>query len=277
MKQKNLVMLAPSFIAQFDYPEIVHQLKQLGYDKVVELTFGAKMVNREYHKILDKKENKNKFYISSVCSGITQFIDSQMPQFKANLIPVDSPMLAMAKICKKTFPNHKITFIAPCHFKKLEAEAMNKKLKKKLIDKVICFDELQLLIQKKKIKNNNPIHFDKFYNDYTKIYPLAGGLSKTAHLKGVLKKGEEVIIDGIESVKEFLNNKNKQERYKKVRFADINFCVGGCIGGPCITKKYSLEQKKARMKKYLAQAKLEDIPKSKEGLIKRAKGINFLK
>jgi len=52
-KIKMLAILAPSFVAEFDYPIILSQLKELGFDKVVELTFGAKMINREYHKQLE--------------------------------------------------------------------------------------------------------------------------------------------------------------------------------------------------------------------------------
>ena len=51
------------------------------------------------------------------------------------------------------------------------------------------------------------ILFDKFYNDYTKVYPLSGGLSKTANVDNVLKCNETKIADGIAEVIKFLNNK----------------------------------------------------------------------
>src|SRR4030043_218032 len=109
LKEKSVAMLAPSFVVDFSYPNIISQLKGLGFDKVVELTFGAKMINREYHKIL---EHSKELVISSVCPGIVETIKAKYPQYKKNLINVDSPMSATAKICRKIYPEHKnLSFI----------------------------------------------------------------------------------------------------------------------------------------------------------------------
>jgi iron only hydrogenase large subunit-like protein len=262
LKGKYLAMLAPSFIVDFPYPSIISQLKEIGFDKVVELTFGAKMINRDYHKLL---ENPDKILISSVCPGIVDFIKNKLPQYKKNLILVDSPMIAMAKICKKTYPHYKIVFISPCNFKKIEAE------NSKVVDYVIDYRELKELFLKHKIDSQkNGVCFDKFYNDYTKIYPLAGGLSKTAHLKGIVKKNEVKIIDGISEVVKFLEKPDK-----KIKFLDVNFCVGGCIGGPCISSKENLKKRKKKVLNYLKFSNKEDIPNTRLGLIEKAKNINF--
>jgi len=268
-KQKIVVMLAPSFVADFNYPEIIYQLRSLGFDKITELSFGAKMINREYHRILEECEkcNKKELYISSVCPGIVNFVKTRYPQYTKNLIGVASPMIATAMICKKFYPKHKVCFISPCEFKKQESESS-------FVDFCIDYNELRELINSKGKLNHKTrvfLGFDKFYNDYTKIYPLAGGLSKTAHLKGVLKPGEEVKIDGIHEVEKFLKNPKKE-----VRFVDVTFCKGGCLGGPCILNK-NLVDKKEKLMHYLELAKEEKIPKSKEGLIEKAKDINFLK
>jgi len=266
-KQKIVVMLAPSFVADFNYPEILYQLKSLGFDKITELTFGAKMVNHEYHRILEENEKKDKkLVIATVCPGIVNFIKTKYPLYTNNLIGVVSPMIATAMICRKIYPQHKVCFISPCQFKKQESN------ESEYVDFCIDYNEFRELIK----NNKNPIKktkagFDKFYNDYTKIYPLAGGLSKTAHLKGVLKPGEEVKIDGILKVEQFLKNPDK-----KVRFMDITFCVGGCLGGPCIINK-NISDKKEKLMHYLEVAKREKMPKGREGLIKEAEGINFTK
>lgn len=262
-KQKLVVMLAPSFAAEFEYPKIIHQLKELGFDKIVELTFGAKLVNREYHKIIKKSK---KLLIATVCPGIVEFICEKYPQYRKNLIPVDSPMIAMSKICKKIYPDYKTVFISPCQYKKLEAE------QNKEVDYVIDNLQLRKLFEKYNLRGNDrEIKFDKFYNDYTKIYPLAGGLSKTAHLKGILKPEETIKIDGIADVKKFLKNPDKN-----IRFMDVTFCKGGCIGGPCFSSR-DLVKKKTGVMHYMDLAEKECIPKSKKGLIKRAKGISFEK
>jgi iron only hydrogenase large subunit-like protein len=273
-KQKLVALLAPSFIADFDYPKIIYQLRALGFDKIMELTFGAKMINREYHKIL--KEQKNKLFISSVCPGIVETIKNKYPEYRKNLMPVLSPMTATARICKKIYPKHKTVFISPCQFKKIETNQSPEvdfvidylELRKLIEENKIEIDKKIKLLKKKKLKD---IGFDKFYNDYTKIYPLSGGLSKTAHLNQVLNPGEEVQIDGIIEVENLLQNPNK-----KVRFMDVTFCKNGCIGGPCVLNKDTTNKRK-RLMKYLNDSKKEKIGKEKKGIIKKASGINFSK
>ncbi len=262
LKGKYLAMLAPSFIIEFSYPSIISRLKKLGFDKVVELTFGAKMVNREYHKLLEKTK---KLVIASPCPGIVDTISSKFPEYKENLAKIDSPMEAMAKICKKNYPKHKVVFISPCYYKKIEAG------KSKYVDYVIDYKQLQELFLKYKIPEyNKKVYFDSFYNDYTKIFPTSGGLAKTAHLKGVIGKSEFKSLDGINNVVGFLKKPSKN-----VRFLDVLFCKGGCIGGPCISSKLSLKKRKGKVLHYLEISKEEDIPEQRKGLVEKAKDISF--
>jgi iron only hydrogenase large subunit-like protein len=261
-KSKLVAMLAPCFVAQYDYPEIITQLKDLGFDKIVELTFAAKIVNHEYHEILRKSKG---LMISSVCPGSVTTIKNQFPQFEKKLIRVYSPMIVMGKICKKFYPKHKCVFMAPCNFKKLEAQTTND------VDIAIGMNELQVLFDKYKIKPRklkNPPKFDMFYNEYTKIYPLAGGLSKTAHIKQILKEGESRNMDGVTRIIEFLKHPDK-----KVKFLDANFCIGGCIGGPLLTQNRTLEEKKKRVLDYVQKAMHEKIPEGEKGVLDKAKGI----
>ena len=269
--KKTIVLLAPSFVSVFDYPDIVIAIKKLGFEKVVELTFGAKMVNHEYHKLL----GKDKMLISTACPGITEFIKNNYPSLKSNLIEIDSPMIAMAKICKKNYPKYKTVFISPCNFKKQEAESS------KYVDYTIDYQQLKELLIKNNIslKHKKPGKFqifDSFYNDYTKIYPMAGGLSKTAHLKGVLNKDEVMVIDGVQKIKKYLDSYIKNPN-TKIKFLDINFCVGGCLGGPHTNTNVSISTKKKRLLKYLNLSKKEKIPEKNKGWIKKANGIKFEK
>jgi iron only hydrogenase large subunit-like protein len=263
LKEKYVALLAPSFVVDFNYPQIISALRQLGFYKVVELTFGAKMVNSEYHKIFGKTKG---FGIASVCPGVVETVKGKLPRYQRNLMPVDSPMIAMAKICKKTYPGCKTVFISPCNFKKAEAANSG------VVDYAIDYKELAEIIKTRGIRaKSKKERFDRFYNDYTKIYPVAGGLSKTAHLSDVLKPSETKVIDGIQDVINFLENPDKS-----IRFLDANFCKGGCIGGPCVNSKLPLLLRKKKVINYLKRARKEDIPESKKGLVSKAKGICFL-
>lgn len=268
LKEKCVIMLAPSFIVDFSYPAIIVALRKLGFDKIVEVTYGAKMVNREYHKMLKKK--RKEILVSSACPGIVEFIRNKYSSFLKNVALIDSPMVAMGKICKKTYPKHKIVFLSPCNFKKIEAT------KTKFVDYVIDFKELKNLFDENKIKLSKvkvgTDQFDKFYNDYTKVYPLAGGLSKTANLKNILTKKECFCADGVGEFLKFLLHPKEG-----VKFVDVTFCEGGCIGGPCVNSKKSIRTKRRKVLKYMKLAKREDIPDVKRGLVSKSKGIKFSK
>lgn len=264
LEGKYVCMVAPSFVVDFSYPDLIRKLKKLGFDKVVELTFGAKMINRDYHK---KLKDAKKMWIASTCPGIVSTIENRFPQYKNNLLKIDSPMVAMGKICRKYFPDYKIVFLSPCNFKKIEAESSP------YVDYIIDYVELKNLFEKYKIKTplfKKKVRFDKFYNDYTKIYPLAGALAKTAHIKEVLKEDEFVSIDGVQEVIKFLEHPKKN-----IKFLDCLFCDGGCIGGPHTNKNLSIKEKEKKVKNYLKKARTDDIPEDKKGLIRKAKGIKF--
>lgn len=46
-KTKTVALLAPSFLVDFSYPEIVGMLKRLGFKYVVEVAAGAIETNRQ--------------------------------------------------------------------------------------------------------------------------------------------------------------------------------------------------------------------------------------
>ncbi|HBB03908.1 TPA: hypothetical protein DCZ39_03330 [Patescibacteria group bacterium] len=175
--EKIIVLLAPSFPVDFVYPDIVLNLKMLGIEKVVELTYAAKLINMEYEKIL--KENPDKRYICPNCPAIVKIVEIKYPELKENIINVSSPMVVMNRFVKKEYgEDYKTLFIGPCFAKKMEAKQYG-------IDYAITFKELQDIFDYIKENNISPKEFtysvteddipdfDDVYNNYTKIYPLA--------------------------------------------------------------------------------------------------------
>jgi iron only hydrogenase large subunit-like protein len=268
--KKKVAMIAPSFLTDFKYPSIVNQLKKLNFDEVVEVTFGAKIVNREYQKFLIKREG---LCISSTCPGITESIKNNpdFSCFKENLAKIPSPMVAMGKVCRKLYPGYKIFFISPCHMKKIEANNSN------YIDYTLDYQQLKVFLEHKTIFPDNHFStFDKLYNDYTKIYPLSGGLSKTSKIHKILLKKEYKICDGWSKVKKLLFKiKNNPKKYQHLKFLDVTFCNGGCIGGPCTNNQLSIRKKHKLVKNYLKNSLREKIPKKKKGLFSKIIGMKF--
>jgi iron only hydrogenase large subunit-like protein len=210
-------------------------------------------------------------FISSTCPVIVAMIKSKYPKYVDNIIPVVSPMAATARILDKHYPKHEILFIAPCVAKREEAKKYGK-----LIDNVITFSELKQLLEyakeNKLFKNKKPKShlFDKFYAYLTKIYPISGGLTETLHKHDILKKDEVIIVEGLEKLSK-LFEKNIP---KKVRFLDILFCVGGCIGGPGVASTEPIKKRYGTVMKYLKLAKVEKSG-TRIGLIKDTTGIKF--
>ena len=267
-ESKVILMVAPSFVVDFDFKKFVPLMRGLGFDLITELTFGAKIVNKNYHKyIKENKKTKIKF-ISSVCPLSVNLLKAKYPDFSRFLLPFDSPMIAMAKVLKKHYPKHKIVFVSPCSAKKIESKQFNEKNKKTLIDVVITFSELKQIVAKEKPRLVGSNIFDSFYNEYTKVYPLSGGLTETLHTKHILEDEEMIFSDGCQNLQKlFGSNPDKI-------FYDILFCEGGCIGGNGIVSKMPIVWKKNKVLKYRKAASRIKEGK-KVGVTKYYKGINF--
>ena len=208
-------------------------------------------------------DNQEKF-ICSVCPACVELVKAKYPEMEKYLLPFDSPMSAMAKVIDKNWPNQKNVFLAPCFAKKREAKKYPN-----LIHATITFSELKDIVSKEKPTPLKGSHlFDRFYNDYTKIYPLAGGLSATLHSKDILTKEEMVAKDGVKNLQKLF------DKHSDKKFYDILFCNGGCIGGPGVASNKPIFVKRKRILSYRKGAKTEKIGKRK-GLDKYTEGLDF--
>ncbi len=276
-EEKYLCMLAPSFVAEFDYPEIIYRLRMLGFDEIVELTFGAKMVNLAYYEILKEsiEKGEKKTWISSPCPTLVNMIRTKFPNLISNLVPVLSPMGAMALICKKYYPEYKIVFVGPCITKKMEAQELGS------VDEALTFKELQSLFVEKNIPEKVTdskycITFERFYNDYTKIYPISGGLSSTLHYKNILKEKEILVMEGVENILRVLSE-FKDGMYKNYRFLDILTCDGGCINGPGMIGERSIKERTKKVVDYREYARQYEKDLGRTGRKMLVDDINFKK
>lgn len=269
-KNKAIAILAPSFPIDFKYPNIIGALYHLGFDKVTEVTFGARMTN--YHYIDYVKNHPNqKYYIASPCPTLKTLVQTKYPDLEKYLIPISSPMLSMAKIYKHRHPKYKIVFISPC-FAKRELEA---RYYKNTIDHVVTFSELLEVFNKENIileKFNRKYYFDSLITEYTKVYPISGGLAKTSHLSKVFP-GKICVADtpakNIKILEDILSEKTDY------RFFDLLNCPGGCIGGPAINSKHlSIKQRKNKVLDYVSSSSRDKMGKHR-GKLEYAQDVDF--
>ena len=267
-----MALLAPTFCIDFKYPNIIGMLEHLGFKEVTELTFGARMVNWAYANYI--KENPNQpLYISSPCPTVVAMIQTQYPDLVKYLVPVVSPMIAMAKVYKQKHPDRKVVFIAPCWAKEnVEAPKWPD-----LIDAVITLKDLKEIFEKEGIKEedfNRNYKFDSLIREYTKIYPVSGGLASTSHIKNLFAGGEILITDGVENIKKALDDfKAGTSKYK---FLDLLNCDGGCIGGPAINNKdLPTEKKKEIVLGYTKTSSEEKMGEKRKGTVEDANDIDL--
>ncbi len=223
--EKVVVSVAPSFIASFglnSFSQIERALKKLGFFFAEETAVGAREVTEEYKKLLESGKYEN--FITSACPAINKMIQIYYPQALKFLAPVASPMVAHARMLKKSFPDAKIIFVGPCIAKKREAKESG------IIDAVLTFEELQGLFTEKgiypKTEESEAIGEELGVN-VAKYYPINRGIIKS--FVGRPDNYEYVAVDGVGRSFEVLED---IEHFSGL-FIEINCCEYACINGPC--------------------------------------------
>ncbi len=227
-------IVAPSFAASWpsDFNKIPTALRKIGFAGVIETAFGADLISSVYANEIDFQSGRT--VISSSCPAVCNYIEKYFTALVPNLAKIVSPMIATGKYIKEFInPGAKVVFIGPCTAKK--AEIMDEKVKG-VVDAVLTFSELKkiftdLSVTISELEESN---FDPPYANTGKVYPLAGGLIKTANIKGDILEKEVIVVEGkgkvVEIIEEISNNKIN------AKFIDILFCEG-CINGPAINSE----------------------------------------
>lgn len=243
-KKENLTaMLAPSFLIDFSYPEIIGQLRRLGFKYVVEVARGARETDRELLVLM--KANPQQRYITAPCPTIVRLIRRQYPHLKKYLAPVGSPMAQTAKIVLAKYPEMKPVFIGPCQAKKFEAEEDCPELG----ILVLTYQELKKVFEIQGLKddsNDRQALFD-IAEQGTRLYPLSGGLAQACGFNKLFIDEEYDVASGLKKAEEFLNAFPQKP---ELRVLDILFCDAGCIGGPGITSSLSVSERRDKIIKH---------------------------
>lgn len=236
-------MLAPSFAVVFEYPHIVGMLKRLGFKYVIEVARGAQETNKQLLDLI--KKNPNARYITNPCPTIVRLIRNKYPELLQHLAPIDSPMVATAKIAEKKWPKCKKVFIGPCLLKKLEASEDHPDLD----ILAITFKDLQNVFGIKKIEPKLLDKFAKFDISAkdTRLYPISGGLAQSSGIVKSMTDPEYDVISGPKLAEQTLADfLNKPE----LKVLDILNCEGGCINGPGVASHDSLDRRRQKIINY---------------------------
>lgn len=246
--KKKIAVLAPSFAASFpeNYYKVITGLKEVGFDLVSEVSFGADLTSNSYISAL--MEGKKKPVISSTCPAVFNFIQKYYQALVPNLATIVSPVIALGKFLRKEYgKNSKIVFIGPCVAKK--AEILDESVRG-VIDFALSFAELKMIFEGESLDINSleDGYFDPPHSNMGKALPLAGGLLKATDLPGDVLDEEIIVVEGKEKVVEIIeeianNNIN-------ARFVDILFCEG-CISGPAIDSELNYYSRREKVIEFI--------------------------
>jgi iron only hydrogenase large subunit-like protein len=247
-KSKMVAMLAPSFIVDFKYPEIIGMLKHLGFEYVVEVSRGAMETNNQLLSLLELHPDNR--YIASPCPVIVRMVRNKYPDLVPFLTQIDSPMSATARIVSRQYPGYKKVFIGPCFVKKIEA----KEDYPELDILVLTFKEIKKIFE---IKNIFPKESEKSYSfdivgPKTRLYPISGGLAQSSGLSEKFTASECYVVSGPKLAEEALR---KFPAQVNIKVLDILYCDGGCINGSGIDTKDSLDIRRQKVVSYWRSSK----------------------
>ncbi len=249
--KKVAACLAPSFPAEFsdfDWRRLPNMLRELGFDLVTEVAFGADLVAAEYRKLLEKNDGKH--YIATSCPAIVAYVERYHPDLVGQLAPIVSPMIAQARALRKLFGKDlKIVFIGPCIAKKGEAASQ---LVDDDVDAAVIFPEIREMFLRASIQPESVElgDFDPPRPGTGALFPISRGLLQAANIAEDLVAGEVVTADGrtkfIEAIKEF------ESGDLDARLLEV-LCCNGCIAGAGMTSTEALFGRRSRVSKYVRE------------------------
>ena len=177
-----IAIVAPAFIGQFSGKvspgKFVTAMKQLGFDRVMEVAIGADLCTIEEAKdFLEKVPEKQDYMATSCCPAWHSMIEKLFPGEMHKISMTLTPMVFTARMVKKDFPGCKVVFVGPCAAKKLEAIRADIRSD---VDFVLTFEELQGMFEAKQIDFDTGEEQD-YLNEGTSAgrgFAVSGGVAK---------------------------------------------------------------------------------------------------
>ena len=233
--EKISLLIAPAFKANYphDYEKMLGQLKALGVNRLISVSYGADICTWAYIKYI----TEHKFYggISQPCPAVVGYIEKYEPELLPKLMPVHSPMMCTAVYMRK-YQNlkDKLAFVSPCIAKKNEIDEPGNA---GLMSYNLTFNHLVEYLRNHPVANAKP-YTDEIEYGLGSIYPMPGGLKENVYWL----LGEDTLIRQMEGEMHMYHylSRNK-DLIKNGRlpylFIDALNCSGGCLYGTGIEPK----------------------------------------
>lgn len=239
--RKIAVSIAPSYTAAYEKWEssrLPSALRQLGFNHIGVTSIGAYEVAQGTAELVNNERNGT--HICTACPVVVNCIEKYHGGYVPMLVNSVSPMVAHAKVLKQQLGDESaVVFIGPCIAKKGEAERPEVM---GAVDAVLTFEELNEWLAEANIelKRCEESGFDEMPIPVATLFPLVGGLIKTADMPLDAHSVEAITVSGsteIEDALSFIEN-------GKPLLIEGLYCQQGCINGPGVKTRKSLLERK---------------------------------
>ena len=242
------VSIAPSFPSLFEkwqVNRVPSLLRKLGFYYAAETSEAAYFVAKESAKYIGG-DGKSECY-TSACPSFINMVEKYFPDEIDSIAPVVSPMIAHGRRLKnKLGGNIKVVFIGPCIAKKEEAE---RSYNAGAVDYVLTFTELFEWMEEEQIdfRNLEESDFDEFVSGSARMFPLEGGLAKTASMNTDLTHTNNYFVSGYDEINDILSARLGSEI---PNFIEAMMCKGGCLNGPGFPSAQNFFESRKRVQEY---------------------------
>lgn len=232
----KIAIPAPSFVSQFSRRYAIEKVLAgflfLGFDRVLEVGFGADLVSRAITEYLNTAgDTLPRPIISSACPAVIRLIQVRYPGLVGNIMPLQSPMEITAQYVKEatmrelglSMSDIGVFFITPCPAKAT------------IVKQPIGASESHVsgVIAIRDMVNQIKTNFDS-------IQPGAASLQSASRLGlgwgrregeiDALEIPNRLAVDGIHQVSRVLE-KIESGGFPNIHFLEAQACVCGCVGG----------------------------------------------
>ncbi len=231
-EQKVAAIVDPSISGEFDditdYRKFVKMIRELGFDYVMEISFGVDIIASRYRELVE--DFKGKYYIFSNCPAVVMHIEKYNPELIGNLAPLSAGMTVSARVAREKYGSDlKIVAISPCIAAKREALRYEDNGK---VDELITFRELREMFAEKKIEESKLefSDFDQPLGAAGALFPVSEGIVQAARLSEDLLEGNIITSEGAGNVataiSEFSHHIDDLQKHFNLFYCE------GCLMGP---------------------------------------------
>lgn len=239
--------IAPSFVSYYldwELRRLPSALRLAGFRIVGETALGAWHAAKASREHIEA--NPGKSHICTACPAVVNYVRRCFPKLIPALVPVASPMRMHARLIKEQTPRAKVVFVGPCVAKKDEASWQSAQDE---IDAVLTFEELDELLSIKEIdlKRCEESSFDHVVPGEARLFPLEGGLLRTAGMDDNLLSSEVLAVSGHRELKQALESLSNPATPVII---EPLWCKNGCIAGPSFSTGHNFVSDRRKVLEY---------------------------